>query len=320
MDNQWEKGRSGSHAGRGFHYQDAVATELAVLAWRGDLTLLRLIPEGLEDVSLELDAHPLHLQAKSRRAHRGDFSDSEVADGWRHLAERLAADPVAHVGLVLERPLRGADTGFELTLADLADPRLKSTVAAAVRGIVAPDEFLARAHLLVMPAAPATSVALLAERLGISPASCLAHYEILRGRLATLADENGEPHRSAADPAAMTVTDVAALLDDVSEGVDPSLLRRGPLRERPRLRGKSGNRRAGAVQLDGPHGGDRRETPVVRQDQQEDPRRHPHPARRRCLRRGLGAGPAADGRSGGSARSRLARSCGLREGSPPRVI
>src|ERR1039458_733478 len=52
--------------GRGFHYQDAVATELAVRAWRGELSLSRLIPEGLEDISLELETNWLHLQAKSR--------------------------------------------------------------------------------------------------------------------------------------------------------------------------------------------------------------------------------------------------------------
>jgi len=97
MDELWARSRTGSHAGRGFHYQDAVATELALRAWRGELAALRLIPEGLEDVSLDLPAHRLHLQAKSRRAHRGDFSDSELADGWRHLAERLAADPSAQV-------------------------------------------------------------------------------------------------------------------------------------------------------------------------------------------------------------------------------
>jgi|SRR5215211_7364214 len=90
MDELWAQSRAGSHAGRGFHYQDAVATELAVPAWRGELAALRLIPEGLEDVSPELPAHRLHLQAKSRRAHRGDFAGSELVDSWRHLAERLS--------------------------------------------------------------------------------------------------------------------------------------------------------------------------------------------------------------------------------------
>ncbi len=120
MNELWSRSRAGSHAGRGFHYQDAVATELAVRAWRGELGALRLIPEGLEDVSLEFAAHRLHLQAKSRREHRGYFSDGELAEAWRHLAERLVADPTSHVGLVLERPLTGVETGLERTLAEVA--------------------------------------------------------------------------------------------------------------------------------------------------------------------------------------------------------
>jgi len=222
MDELWARSRAGSHAGRGFHYQDAVATGLAVLAWRGELAALSLIPEGLEDVSLELAAHRLHLQAKSRREHRGDFSDGDLAEAWRHLAERLVADRTSHVGLVLERPLAGVDTGLERTLAEAASSSLRKSVAAAVGGLVDAAEFLARAHVLVMAAEQTTAVTLLAERLGIAPASCMAHYAILRTRLAALADENGV--RDAADPAALTVPDIARLLDDVTESVDASAL------------------------------------------------------------------------------------------------
>jgi hypothetical protein len=222
MDELWARSRAGSHAGRGFHYQDAVATELALLAWRGELDVLRIIPEGLEDVTLEFAEHALHLQAKSRRAHRGGFSDGELTGVWRHLAERLAADPTAHVGLVLERPFAGVDTGFDQTLSECASAELRKSVAAAVSGLVDAGTFLARSHVLVVPAEQTTSVELLAERLGIAPASCMAHYAILRTRLAELADDNGV--RAASEPAALTVAGVARLLDDVSESVDPSAL------------------------------------------------------------------------------------------------
>ena len=221
MDELWARSRSGSHAGRGFRYQDAVAAEFALRAWRGELPVARLIPEGLEDVSLEFDGHPLHLQVKSRREHRGDFSEVELADAWRHLAARLVADPEARVGLVLERPV-GVDTGLERTLADAAPEPLRQAVAAAVADVVDADEFLARAHVLVMPAQQTTALNLLAERLGIAPASCMAHYAILRYRLGELADANGV--RGADEPAAMSVGDLALLLERVSEAVDPSAL------------------------------------------------------------------------------------------------
>src|SRR6476469_5523102 len=101
----WATSRNGSNAGRGFHYQDGVATELAVRAWRGEFDARRIVPEGLEDVSVETESGWLHLQAKSRREHRGQFTLSDLADAWRHLAYRLAADQHARARLVLERAL-----------------------------------------------------------------------------------------------------------------------------------------------------------------------------------------------------------------------
>ena len=50
----------------------------------------------------------------------------------------------------------------------------------------------------------------------------MAHYAILRTRLADLADENGV--RDASNPAAVTAADIARLLDDVTESVDASAL------------------------------------------------------------------------------------------------
>jgi energy-coupling factor transporter ATP-binding protein EcfA2 len=222
MEDLWARSRAGSHAGRGFHYQDAVATELALRAWRGMLPVIRLIPEGLEDISLELETYRLHLQVKSRRGHRGDFSPADLSDAWRHLAERASADTEAHVGLVLERPLAGVECGLECTVVDTGDVGLKRAITAAIDGVITPRKFLSRAHVLVMPASQTTAVDLLAEGLSIPSASCMAHYAILRGVLAQIADENGV--RPATDPAVLTAGDTARLIDDVSEAIDPSAL------------------------------------------------------------------------------------------------
>jgi len=221
-DDLWRSSRSGSHAGRGFRYQDAVATELAVRAWRGELPLERLVPEGLEDVSLERDAGWLHLQVKSRRAHRGAFGPAELAPALRQLAERLAADPAARAGLVLEPALAGVTPGLDHMLADSDSDELKRAVADAVEGTIDADDFLARTCVLVMPTPVEVAVSLLAEQLRLPPASCVAHQAILCSRLAALADENGV--RSADVPAALSIGDVGRLLDDVSEAIDPSAL------------------------------------------------------------------------------------------------
>jgi hypothetical protein len=218
----WDASRSGSHAGRGFRYQDGVATEFAVRSWRGDLDTRVIVPEGMEDVSIERGTGWLHLQAKSRRQHRGQFTLPELTNAWRHLAERLVADPTAKAGLVLERPLPGTESGFDRTLADNASVDVRAAVADAVRDLIQPDDFLARTHVVVMPSPVDTAVALLAEKFGRSPAACVAHEAILRTALGRLADENGV--REAADPAAMSAADVARLLDQVTESTDPSLL------------------------------------------------------------------------------------------------
>ena len=221
VDELWDRSRRGSHAGRGFHYQDAVATGLAVRAWCGELQLRRLVPEGLEDVSLELEGGWLHVQAKSRREHRGQFALAELRPAWRHLAERLVLDRTAHAALVLERPLPGVEAGLDHTLALASSSELKKAVEDAVADLEVED-FLSRTHVLVMSSPEDAAVQLLAERLGIPSASCVAHQAVLCGKLARLADENGE--RTADNAAEATVGEIARWLEDVNEAIDPSAL------------------------------------------------------------------------------------------------
>jgi hypothetical protein len=100
----WDRSRSGSHAGRGFHYQHRVATEIALELLHAG-TLLQVTPEGLEDLSLETTSRALHVQAKSRREGRGAFRASELRGVFTKLADRLVADAGSSVVLVLERPV-----------------------------------------------------------------------------------------------------------------------------------------------------------------------------------------------------------------------
>ncbi len=99
---------------------------------------------------------------------------------------------------------------------------MKESVAGAVVGLIDVEDFLARTHLVVMPAPEEVAVNLLADRLGLPAASCVAHQAILCGKLARLADENGV--RTADAPAELSASDIALLLDDVNEAIDPSAL------------------------------------------------------------------------------------------------
>ena len=70
--------RSGSNAGRGFRYQDAVSAWLAVEIWAGLRTPAIVIPEGGDDVELRGDGTTF-IQVKSRREHLGDYSEGAAA-------------------------------------------------------------------------------------------------------------------------------------------------------------------------------------------------------------------------------------------------
>ena len=112
--------------------------------------------------------------------------------------------------------------------------------------------------------------------------SQLARYAVAGGRL---------------EDAASMLTDSYRILRDLNESsLDRSRCRW--LRQRPRPRGKSGDRHPRSLLLGSSPGGDRREAPVAHEDEREDARRHPHAARPTRLRRSLGARPGADRRRG----------------------
>lgn len=224
-DSLWEGSRSGSHAGRGFRYQDAVATEFALHGATGNLAVRQVVPEGLDDVSIELASGWVHMQVKSRRGHRGVFAAADVRDVWPALAQRLVADPGSRAALVLERPLEAAETGLSQTLDAVASKGLRADIAAALRdSAISPEDFLRRTHVVVTEASPETAVALLAELTDAPPLTRRAYRDVLRGHIGQLADANGEPGSGPDRPAAVTPSGLARLLDEAALSFDPSAL------------------------------------------------------------------------------------------------
>ena len=61
--------RAGSHAGRGFRYQDAVGVWLATQCWSEELPYGEVVPEGLDDYELRGATRSALVQVKSRRDH-----------------------------------------------------------------------------------------------------------------------------------------------------------------------------------------------------------------------------------------------------------
>ena len=80
MKNLPARDRSGSHAGRGFRYQDAVTAWLAVRSWADPPLGGIVIPEGGDDVERRTGTGRRFIQVKSRRAHLGPLPVAEARD------------------------------------------------------------------------------------------------------------------------------------------------------------------------------------------------------------------------------------------------
>ena len=110
LDAAWAASRSGAWSGRGFSFQYAVGAWLTAGVGAG-LISAAVVPEGLEDVSLEglKDAASLHVQAKSRGEASGLFPVSTAVDhilkSWDKHTDR--AEPNAKLAVVFERGVNG---------------------------------------------------------------------------------------------------------------------------------------------------------------------------------------------------------------------
>lgn len=98
--------RAGSHAGRGFRYQDAAGVWLAVRCWAHELPYGAVIPEGKDDYELSSSMGSALVQVKSRRDHLGPFPAVVAAGFIRALWARFE-NSASHTNLilVLEHPV-----------------------------------------------------------------------------------------------------------------------------------------------------------------------------------------------------------------------
>jgi hypothetical protein len=114
LDEQWQGGRSGAIAGRGYHFQDVVGAWLAARALAGQLMVEQIVPEGLEDLSCE-GGDAWHVQVKSRQARVGDFPAARAAgvviDAWLRHRKRAVVQPQARLAVVFERPIARTSLG-----------------------------------------------------------------------------------------------------------------------------------------------------------------------------------------------------------------
>ena len=223
--------RSGSHAGRGFRFQDAVAAWYVVRGWQ-DAGSALVLPEGEDDVELR-DADGVHLiQVKSRREGLGPHPITRVVAFVKELWDRAeGCEGVVGLVLVLERPVAGCpvappvDGAAIVAMNDDLQRRLERDGRAS--------SMLPRTRIVVLGSPFEAATEMVRERLNCHVAAAAFCVAEIRARIGALADVNGEAPvdrregLSASDTdAVLTATldlfDVAAIEEAVASGaVEP---------------------------------------------------------------------------------------------------
>lgn len=177
--------RAGSHAGRGFRYQDAVAASLALGGWAGQLPYGLVIPEGDDDIELGTTAGRVLCQVKSRRGNRGPFPAADIAGFLAKLWHGGPTQPGDSYVLILERGVSGkpALDGI-VPLCDL------TTVVQALPNGISPNLF-SKTSIWILQNPRGAAREAITTRCGCSVLEADAYYGSVLRRAGQLADENG---------------------------------------------------------------------------------------------------------------------------------
>ena len=199
----------------------------------GSMPADAVVPEGLEDVSLEGD-DPRHVQVKSRGDHLGPFPSSaatrHIVDAWARHVERGETD--AELVIVLERgvsgepPLSNWDVTLAESLPDTSDLHRSLRAESANRGIVASEvaRLLSSTVLVVISwdEVVAETVSLLGGLVDIPPAGLLSVAQQLRVLVADAADSNAA--RGIEDGRRLSLTELVGTIERLAELIDSQWL------------------------------------------------------------------------------------------------
>jgi len=177
---------AGSHAGRGFRYQDAVGVWLALRCWSQELSYGLVIPEGRDDYELKGINSSALVQVKSRRDHMGLFPVSDVVGFVRALWNRYEAssDPSIELNLILERPIiHGPKTDYVLTE--------HSGLVDALQGDACWQLLSSRTHIWIVAEPAEQAIETISDTFPCAPVAAQVYYGELLNHIGGLADENG---------------------------------------------------------------------------------------------------------------------------------
>lgn len=199
--------RAGSHAGRGFRYQDAVAASLAVEGFVGQSGYGSVVPEGGDDLELKTASARTLAQVKSRRDHMGPFSARAVAGFVRKMWDGKGLQPDDQFLLVLESNVGDRRTAVRQLHGLSAYP----TVVAELKGRKGLAGLIARTKVLVLPDPRGSAVAQILTRQACTSFEAEMYFADLLGVVGRLSDDNGT--RAANAYLGLAVSDVQQRFD-----------------------------------------------------------------------------------------------------------
>lgn len=219
-DPRWKQTRAGARAGRGFRYQDAAAAFLLVEQWNQGTTS-KLVPEGLDDLTLFVDGVETRIQAKSMHDPKGMFRALQLAEYLEKTAALLSQEEwvqgSVHIAVILERPVIGLEAkGWEVPLSSYDDVAVVRQALDALppsaRSFTV-EQLLERSFLLVKSSPIECCVQLLTKKQGTPAFACRIVAQQLRVDAGRCSDENYLA--KASNTANITTADVAGAMERV---------------------------------------------------------------------------------------------------------
>lgn len=227
----WSASRAGARAGRGFRFQDLVATLIVLRLWSEDDATAIVTPEGFDDISVQSASGSCFIQVKSRRESAGDFEPTELRRDLRSVAKawvkRKDAELPAATILLLERqvariPLPEWGSEAAQPGSSASSELAKELDALSFDNDQDSASFAASASVVVCPDPRAEAIRIVAEARDFP-------YGLAEIIVAAVCTQVGQTSDANADPdvarrAAVDIAGIDGLIDQVLATVDLKLL------------------------------------------------------------------------------------------------
>lgn len=179
--------RHGSHAGRGFRYQDAVAVMLALRIWANLDPVATIIPEGNDDIERRSATGSALVQVKSRREDLGELPLASAKNYITELWDRhdKFTPHATRLELILEQGIMDHETSPDGGIVPSA--KLASQLPSNARG----KALMAKTDILQVSSPNARSIATIMDRTGCAPIAAAISVAQLLHEVGTLANDNG---------------------------------------------------------------------------------------------------------------------------------